>query len=307
MQAEIQLRDFDRSGGPARLVECVRRDEAGERRVQQIRWPEAGQTRVRTGATCVFELFLEGGEPEAAHTDYLADVPGRGRQAVGSVNFVPPHSSLQLHWSAGSKRSFVCLLDPGKLGPLGGLDWDWADVDPLAALDIRSEKLRATLQWLAEETMQPSFASELCTQSLLTVLSLEARRHLGRDAAKAPAACRGRLSPAQVARTQEIISACHDPAGPSLADLAGACGLPAREFSEMFKNTLGVTLRSYVAQAHLDKARILLADPRLLVKQVAYRCGFESASAFGSAFRRATGSTPAQYRQSLLDREVAFA
>lgn len=305
MHAEIQLRNVDSARGPAKRVECERRDEAGERRVQQIHWPQAGQTRVSTGATCVFELFLEQEEGETGRTDYLADVPGRGPQAVGSVNFVPPHSSLQLHWTAGRKRSFVCLLDPGKLGPLGGLDWDWADVDPLAALDIRSEKLRATLQWLAEETMQPSFASELCTRSLLTVLSLEARRHLGRDAAKAPAACQGRLSPAQVARTQEQIAACHDPAGPSLADLAGACELPAREFSEMFKNTLGVTLRSYVAQAHLEKARILLADPRLLVKQVAYRCGFESASAFGSAFRRATGSTPAQYRRRVLEGEAA--
>lgn len=66
----------------------------------------------------------------------------------------------------------------------------------------------------------------------------------------------------------------------------------------MFKNTTGHTLRSYVASRHIARAKVLLADGRLLVKQVAYRSGFRSAAAFGEAFRRATGLTPLQFRQS---------
>jgi len=52
----------------------------------------------------------------------------------------------------------------------------------------------------------------------------------------------------------------------------------------------------------------LLADGDLLIKQVAYRSGFRSAAAFGDAFRRATGLTPVQYRQSqgVISRETAF-
>lgn len=307
MHAEIQLERSPSTRAPFKLVECQRRDTAGERRVQQMHWPQAGQTLVNTEQSCVFELFLGMDEPAAGRTAYMAEIPRRGRQAVGAVNFVPPHSSLQLQWTAGHKRSFVCMLDPGKLGALGGLAWDWSDIDPLAALDIHNDKLRVTLHWLADETMQPSFASELRVQSLLTVLALEARQHLGCGRTEAPAPCDGKLSPVQLARTQDLIAACNDPAGPSLAELAGACDLPAREFSEMFKNTLGLTLRSYMAQAHLDKAKLLLADPRLLIKQVAYKSGFESASAFGAAFRKAIGLTPAQYRQQVLEQTTACA
>lgn len=299
MHADIQLQNAPSPRAPAKLVECQRRDTAGERRVQQTLWPQAGQTRVTTEQGIVFELFLDltgTNDPQAA---YECEIQRHGRCSVGAVNFLPPHTDLQLHWTAGRKRSFVCMLDPRKLGALGGLAWDWSDIDPLAALDIRNERLRAALHWLADETLQPSFASELRTHSLLTMLALEARQHLGRHPDETLAVCDGKLSPRQLTRTQELIHACNEPEGPSLAALAQACDLPAREFSEMFKNTVGTTLRSYVAQAHLDKARLLLADPRLLIKQVAYRSGFESASAFGAAFRKATGLTPAQYRQQV--------
>ena len=76
----------------------------------------------------------------------------------------------------------------------------------------------------------------------------------------------------------------------------------------MFKRTAGQTMRSYVASTHIARAKLLLADGDLLIKQVAYRSGFRSAAAFGDAFRRATGLTPVQYRQSqgVISREAAF-
>jgi len=41
----------------------------------------------------------------------------------------------------------------------------------------------------------------------------------------------------------------------------------------------------------------MLSNPRLLIKQVGYECGFRGAAAFVAAFHKATGMTPAQYRQ----------
>jgi AraC family transcriptional regulator len=83
-----------------------------------------------------------------------------------------------------------------------------------------------------------------------------------------------------------------------LQALAAACGLSSRELPVMFKNTVGITLRSFVAASHIAKAKLLLSDPHLLVKQVAGRSGFESASAFTAAFRKATGMRPQQYREA---------
>ena len=44
------------------------------------------------------------------------------------------------------------------------------------------------------------------------------------------------------------------------------------------------------------KAKTLLMDERLLVKEVAYLSGFQNAAAFTAAFRKATGQTPQEFR-----------
>lgn len=215
---------------------------------------------------------------------------------VGRLNFVAPQSALDLHWSPGRVRSVVCMFDPTRLGSWGGLAGNWRDIDPLAAMDIRNQRLESTMGWLCEELLQPSFASELQITTMLSLLALETQRHFGVvQPGREPDF--GRLGHRQLVAVKDCI-AQSSPDGVSLPELAAACGLPARELPAMFKNTVGVTLRSFVAATHIEKAKLLLADPRLLIKQVAGRSGFESASAFTAAFRKATGMRPQQYREA---------
>jgi AraC family transcriptional regulator len=44
---------------------------------------------------------------------------------------------------------------------------------------------------------------------------------------------------------------------------------------------------------------MLLGSRQLLIKQVAYECGFRNCAAFSAAFRKATGVTPESYRSAL--------
>jgi len=48
----------------------------------------------------------------------------------------------------------------------------------------------------------------------------------------------------------------------------------------------------------LQKAVALLADPRLLIKQVAYQAGFNNAAAFSAAFRKELVSHPRNFATS---------
>ena len=50
----------------------------------------------------------------------------------------------------------------------------------------------------------------------------------------------------------------------------------------------------------LDFAKDLLTDRSLLVKEIAYRCGFANAASFGVAFRQMEGCSPQQFRDRLL-------
>jgi len=56
--------------------------------------------------------------------------------------------------------------------------------------------------------------------------------------------------------------------------------------------------RRYVAQHQLRNAKqVLLADQS--VRSIAYSLGFASPSSFSSAFRRATGQTPDEFRRGM--------
>lgn len=279
---------------PLRSVAACRTDAAYELRLQDVQWLAPGQTTVLTGARCMLELLLPQSSFEH-QTEYTITGPRGQQRAVGSLNFVAPSKVLELQWSRGRARSVVCMFDPARLGLLGGLGWDWDDVDPMAAVDIRNPRLDATMRWLCDELLQPSFASELQITSMLTVLALELRSHFG-AAPEAGPPVSGRLGVRQLAVVKDLVEQS-SPEGVTLDVLSAACGLTGRELATLFKSTVGMTLRSYVAASHIDKARLLLSDPHLMIKQVAWRSGFESAAAFTAAFRKATGMTPLQYRQ----------
>ncbi|MBT9475199.1 AraC family transcriptional regulator [Polaromonas sp.] len=279
-----------------RSIAARRIDPAFEVRVQDVHWPCGGQSLVQTGARCTVELLIDEPTGQAAH--YTVAGERGARSTVGRLNFVAPMTSLDMQWSRGQVRSIVCMFDPVSLGLLDSAFWDWRGVNPLAALDLRNDRLETTMGWLYQELRQPSFASQLQITTMLTMLALETQRHFGARPPDIGAGMgMGKLSARQLAVVKDLIEQAL-PDGVPLQALAAACGLPSRELPAMFRNTVGVTLRSFVASAHIAKAKLLLSDSRLLIKQVAGRSGFESASAFTAAFRKATGMRPQQYRES---------
>ncbi|MDB5885903.1 MAG: Transcriptional regulator, AraC family [Polaromonas sp.] len=279
---------------PLRSITACRTDPAFEIRLQDVQWACGGQSLVQTGTRCTVELLIDEPTGQAAH--YSVTGEHGARSAVGRLNFVAPMTTLDMQWSRGRVQSIVCMFEPSSLGLMDRQFGDWQGVDPMAALDIRNERLEMAMGWLYQELRQPSFASQHQVTTLLTLLALETQRHFGARPASGGAGM-GKLSARQLAVVKDLIEQALPDSVP-LQTLAAACGLPSRELPSMFRSTVGMTLRSFVAGAHIARAKLLLCDSRLLVKQVAGRSGFESASAFTAAFRRATGMRPQQYREA---------
>lgn len=294
----VELRPLMQTLAPRKVFGARLQEAAYEVAVQDIHWAEPGEVHVLSGRHCLIELA----EPPAPGRARFQVRTADGREhAVGALNVMPPDSARTVCWESGDRHAVVCVMEPERLGLLAGIDWRWSDIDPAATVDIHNLRLRTGMQWLAEETASPSFGSALQASCILTMLALELHRHFaGRRAG--PSAESGRLDARQLARLKELVEGCSDPSELSLAALSATCRLPARELSTMFKATTGQTLRSYVASTHIARAKLLLADRELLIKQVAFRSGFRSAAAFGEAFRRATGLTPLQFRQHLGER-----
>ncbi len=83
-----------------------------------------------------------------------------------------------------------------------------------------------------------------------------------------------------------------------VSKLAKLAGLSQYHFIRMFRKETGFTPHEYLTHTRLNTARYLLKTTRLSVKDICFQSGFSSESVFCSAFRRHTGMTPTEYRQS---------
>lgn len=88
----------------------------------------------------------------------------------------------------------------------------------------------------------------------------------------------------------------------SVSDLAGHIAAIPREVSEAINAESGQSFSEYINAKRIAEAqRRLRADPALRVIDVAMESGFNSKSAFNSAFRRHTGTTPSAFRRPPAD------
>ena len=87
----------------------------------------------------------------------------------------------------------------------------------------------------------------------------------------------------------------------SLPKLAARVGTSPHRLSQLMNDRLGLTFFDWLATHRIAEAQHLLNDPataHLKIDEIAERVGYNSPSAFHTAFKRLTGQTPAQFRAS---------
>lgn len=87
----------------------------------------------------------------------------------------------------------------------------------------------------------------------------------------------------------------------SVDDLAAALGIAARDLSKLMKSSDGGNFYQFVNGHRVGEARRLLTDSaehRTSIEAIGLMAGFRSRSTFYDSFRRETGQTPAQYRDT---------
>lgn len=104
--------------------------------------------------------------------------------------------------------------------------------------------------------------------------------------------------PAAIVRARGYISD-HFSDELSLAEVARAVNMSASYFSEKFKEATGLAFVEFVARTRVEKARNLLENPHKRVSEIAFEVGFQSLSQFNRAFKRITGRSPSEHRDSL--------
>ena len=108
------------------------------------------------------------------------------------------------------------------------------------------------------------------------------------------------IAPEPVRRVLDAVLA--DPARAwRAAELAGIARVSYSGLRALFRTAQQESLSDFLQRTRLDQARLLLADDRLAVKEVASRLNFSSEFYFSHWFRRNTGGSPTEFRRSLRD------
>ena len=83
----------------------------------------------------------------------------------------------------------------------------------------------------------------------------------------------------------------------SLKDLAAALNYSEYYICRRFKEETGQTMTDYIRTRRLERAKELLTDNSLSIREISERLGFCSASYFSETFRAEFGVTPAEWRK----------
>jgi two-component system response regulator YesN len=83
----------------------------------------------------------------------------------------------------------------------------------------------------------------------------------------------------------------------SLTRLAEVGGFNASYLSRLFKQTYRINILEFIFQRRIQYAKKLLETSNLMIQEIAVKTGYQSANSFARMFRKATGYSPAEYRE----------
>ena len=225
-------------------------------------------------------------ESAAARRGHLGLLPASsyGRWTFPGADVVPVEV-LHLYFPADYLERLVAQAGTG------------GQVELCDHLDLRDRRL----QMLAREidaALDDDDMSRLYIEGLATAI---ASRLLSAYSSVSPPLCRerGGLAPWQLKRSCDAMTARLD-GDIGLDELAEIAGCSPTHFSRAFKKSMGLPPFYWLNERRIDRAKELLANPTLSLAAIALELGFSAQPQFTTAFGRATGTTPGQWRRERL-------
>jgi AraC family transcriptional regulator len=154
------------------------------------------------------------------------------------------------------------------------------------------------LSVLSEMTSPTAAGRMLVETSSLLLAARLVHSHLETGIIRPPIWSRHRLDDGRLRRVLAYVEE-HLTKDIAVADLANVACLSIFHFTRAFAATMGVPPHRYVSQRRLESAKDMIATGRASLGEIAHGSRFSSQSSFTRAFRRATGTTPAEYRRAL--------
>ncbi len=250
---------------------------------------ETPSAQSRSPGQDTLALFVD--QAKGSRAFFRSDTGTSRMFPLGGLMIVPANLSISATGPGGDRRLASCTMTPGILPD----DFDRSDMSQLALCgDIRDPHVHGAMQRMTAEALHPGFASDVLIDALAIGLKVDLARYFARTRQQGAASV-GTLAPWQVRRLEDHIEAAAS-GSVRITDLADLLGISTGHLVRTFKKTTGRTVHQFVEDIRLARARVLLSDTQLPLKQIAAQLGFGTPSSFSLAFRRATGVTPGRFR-----------
>lgn len=200
--------------------------------------------------------------------------------ADADLEFPANAQALVLHFSANTLSRYCTSSEIRPIEPVLGLCDD---------------RLTSILPIIERELEAPSFGSDLLLDGLYRAVAAV----LGRPAGQIPASAPDRIfiSPVRLNRVIDFIEA-NLGEKVSIQQLAAIAGLSMFHFCRMFKAATRQTPHQFLHARRLNLALMLIESGHHSIAEIALRCGFTNQAHFTTAFVRAIGMPPGQYRRT---------
>ncbi|MGC3966098.1 MAG: AraC family transcriptional regulator [Pirellulales bacterium] len=295
------------AAGPLQITAGRERDVAGDRlhlplvrRAAIVRSQQASRITWHRHEQFEMLLMLDGSTSYEFDDGRTVDLPG------GHFLVIPPGLRHRgLHDIRRPARLCGLLFDPRSRGA--------ARHTPLTPADLR--RLTKTLQAAAPTACPMSgelrrVAGALARQ--LMQLDAETRAAVDDDAAlelrvtlcaAVVEAARQLAAPRTVAPTAAVQAAtafldAHLGQPISMRAAADAAGCSRARLFALFKQQTGLTPNDYLLRARIARSQHLLATTERTITDIALAVGFSTSQYFSNVFRKYTGRTPTEFRQS---------
>jgi AraC family transcriptional regulator len=200
----------------------------------------------------------------------------------------------------GDAADYISIFQsPDLYRSIGGDDFrpeDWNHEVLSATADPLTLHIALSLALAAETTGggDPLLMEHLGLSLACSVVKL-LRPGVPTEAAPDP----GALVPHRLRRVLDYVESQLASPDLSVEDLAAVAHLSPHHFSRAFRQATGRAPHRFVLERRVRRAQLHLSDGEDTLADIAYATGFSSQAHFTNMFRRLTGMTPRQYRQSV--------
>ncbi|WP_212391904.1 response regulator [Sporosarcina beigongshangi] len=134
---------------------------------------------------------------------------------------------------------------------------------------------------------------QLCTETLLLIDQMNISYETHYD----------RLEADKIHQIKHYISE-HSHQDISLDVLAQRVNLSPIYISKMFKEKLGINYIDFLTECRIEKAKKLMRDPELSLKEITFEIGYNEPNYFSKVFKKMCGVSPKEYRKTLVSKQV---